>query len=125
MTLAMIGTTVAQLFTINHHDSGFGYTAVGRPLAAACFAIAIGTLLMGAVRTWRYQNAMIRGRALVSGFEIHVIGISVSLVSSLPLPLVVKNRIDVCSFFWSSLAFYSRLIYSRQTFQSPAQKIEG
>lgn len=121
----MIGTTVAQLFSINHHDSGFGYTAVGRPLAAACFVIAIATLLMGAVRTWRYQNAMIRGRALASGFEIHLIGISVSLVSILRLPLVAKNRTDVRSFFWSSLASYSRLIYSRQTLQSPAQMIEG
>ena len=83
MTLAMIGTTVAQLFTITYHDTDFGYTTIGKPLAASCFALAIGTVFLGAVRSWRFQNAMIRGKALASGFEIHVIGLGVGLVSEL------------------------------------------
>ena len=79
--LSMIGTAIAQLFTINHHDAGFGYTLVGKPFATVCYSFSIGTILLGAARCWRQQHAMICGRALSSGFEIHLIGIGVALVS--------------------------------------------
>ncbi|KAF7548651.1 hypothetical protein G7046_g8602 [Stylonectria norvegica] len=80
MQMSMFGTVVAQLFSLKNHDSGFGYTLVGKPLAAVCFIFSIGTLLLGAVRSWRHQRAIIRGKALVSGLEIHIIGIAVAML---------------------------------------------
>ncbi|KAM0441293.1 hypothetical protein ACHAPT_000602 [Fusarium lateritium] len=78
MMMSMVGTLVAQLFTINHetsHGSGLGYFAAGKPLAITCYAFSIGTILLGAVRSWRHQHTMLSGKALSGGFEIHCLGI--------------------------------------------------
>ncbi|KAF4977247.1 hypothetical protein FZEAL_6211 [Fusarium zealandicum] len=78
MMMSMVGTTVGQLFTINHsssHDTGLGYFAVGKPLAITCYAFSIGTILLGAIRSWRHQRTMLNGKALAGGFEIHCLGI--------------------------------------------------
>ena len=72
---ALLGTIIAQLFFLQGQDGGFGYTTVGRPLAAACFAISIVTLLLGAYRTWRHQRAVLHGRVLVRGFETLCVGL--------------------------------------------------
>lgn len=81
--MSMVGTMVAQLFTLHHegyHVHGFGYFVTGKPLALTCYAFSIGTILLGAVRTWRHQQIMMRGKALVGGFEIHLLGICSMLV---------------------------------------------
>lgn len=78
--MSILGTMIAQLFTITHHDAGFGYTLIGKPLATTCFAFSIGTIFVGAVRSWRHQNSMKSGQALTGGFEIHVIGVATFLV---------------------------------------------
>lgn len=84
MMMSMVGTMVAQLFTINQHDSGFGFTMIGKPLATVCFAFSIGTILLGAFRCWRQQQTMLSGKALTGGFELHLIGIGTVLVWALP-----------------------------------------
>jgi uncharacterized membrane protein len=69
---------IAQLFTLSrkgYHTKSFGYFITGRPLALTCYGFSIGTILLGAVRTWRHQRIMMGGKALVGGFEIHVLGI--------------------------------------------------
>ncbi|PTD05591.1 hypothetical protein FCULG_00000229 [Fusarium culmorum] len=76
--MSMVGTMVAQLFTLSHeghHAKTFGYFITGKPLALTCYGFSIGTILLGAVRTWRHQRIMMSGKALVGGFEIHVLGI--------------------------------------------------
>ncbi|KAH6884547.1 hypothetical protein B0T10DRAFT_132155 [Thelonectria olida] len=80
MMMSILGTMIAQLFNITHHDAGFGYTLIGKPLAMTCFAFSIGTILLGAVRSWRHQDHMKSGRALSGGFEIHLIGIGTFLL---------------------------------------------
>ncbi|KAF4963641.1 hypothetical protein FSARC_8346 [Fusarium sarcochroum] len=74
--MSMVGTLVAQLFTLHHegYHAGFGYFVTGRPLAMTCYAFSIGTILLGAIRTWRHQSFMRNGKALVGGFEIHLLG---------------------------------------------------
>ncbi|KAH7375241.1 hypothetical protein B0T11DRAFT_7369 [Plectosphaerella cucumerina] len=72
---AIVGTLVAQLFVLEEGDSGFGYLAVGRPLASLCLVFSICTVVLGAFRAWRHQDAMIRGKALSGGFEIVSLGI--------------------------------------------------
>ncbi|KAI1062884.1 hypothetical protein LB507_005646 [Fusarium sp. FIESC RH6] len=76
--MSMVGTLVAQLFTLHHegyHAQSFGYFITGRPLAMTCYGFSIGTILLGAVRTWRHQRTMMSGKALAGGFEIHLLGI--------------------------------------------------
>ncbi len=48
----------------------FGFYVLGKPLACICQGTAIYTLLIGAFRTWRSQNAIVRGKAISGGFEI-------------------------------------------------------
>jgi hypothetical protein len=79
---AIVGTLVAQLFVLEEGDSGFGYLAVGRPLASLCLVFSICTVVLGAFRAWRHQDAMIRGKALSGGFEIVSLGIICLVVCS-------------------------------------------
>jgi hypothetical protein len=109
--MSMVGTMVAQLFTLHHegyHAHGFGYFVTGRPLALTCYAFSIGTILLGAVRTWRHQQIMMRGKALVGGFEIHLLGICSMLVCY--LWEIMCHVTDVYSSFWCSSLFCSVLM---------------
>ncbi len=68
--LALTGVLVAQLTILQQGDPSLGYSFVGKPLALCCYASAIWTILSGACRVWRYQQALIRGYALPGGFEV-------------------------------------------------------
>ncbi|KAI0601443.1 hypothetical protein F4775DRAFT_450469 [Biscogniauxia sp. FL1348] len=68
--LALTGVVVAQLTLLQQRDTGFGYSLVGRPLSIFCYASAIWTVLSGAFRAWRYQHALVQGKALSGGLEI-------------------------------------------------------
>ncbi|KAK2048182.1 hypothetical protein LZ31DRAFT_78828 [Colletotrichum somersetense] len=73
---ATLGTVIAQLFVIQLSDSGFGYTAIGKPLATACYCFAMCVTLLGALRVWRLQHALLLGKMLSGGFEIMTIAAS-------------------------------------------------
>ena len=79
--LAMRGTLVAQLFTIESKENGFPDASIGKPLATAFYGLATMTVLLGAVRTFRHQSYLIRSKALAGGFEVHTIGIAILFVS--------------------------------------------
>jgi len=73
LALSMMGITIAQLFRLQHSpspDKIFGFYVLGKPLACICQGAAIYTLFIGAFRTWRTQNAMVRGKAISGGIEI-------------------------------------------------------
>ncbi|KAH7156654.1 hypothetical protein EDB81DRAFT_396852 [Dactylonectria macrodidyma] len=89
MTMSMLGTAVAQLYSITEDGLGFGYTQVGKPLATLCFAFSIATILLGAIRSWRHQHSMMGGRALTGGFEIHLLGIGTCLLLLVFLGMMV------------------------------------
>ncbi|KAG5755285.1 hypothetical protein H9Q72_001528 [Fusarium xylarioides] len=76
VAMSMVGTLVAQLFSLQHEGQhqAFGYFVTGKPLAMTCYSFSIGTILLGAVRTWRHQRTMMSGKALVGGFELHLLG---------------------------------------------------
>jgi hypothetical protein len=78
----MVGTLVAQLFSLQHEGQHqeFGYFVTGKPLAMTCYSFSIGTIILGAVRTWRHQRTMMSGKALVGGFELHLLGVCTMLV---------------------------------------------
>lgn len=73
---SMIGVILAQLFRLQHNPTPnptFGYYTLGTPLAATFIAFGILVLLIGAVRFWKCQNALVRGKAVVGGWELLVI----------------------------------------------------
>lgn len=79
----MLGVTVAQLFRLQHSPTPnpiFGFYVLGKPLACICQGAAIYTLLLGAYRTWRIQNAIVRGKAITGGFEIVLLWVGVVVV---------------------------------------------
>jgi hypothetical protein len=39
------------------------------------------SLLLGAYRSWRHQNAIVRGKAIAGGLEVFLMGIGVLMVS--------------------------------------------
>lgn len=81
--ISILGVVVAQLFRIQHaaHPADFGFFVLGKPLAALCQGAAIYCLFLGACRSWRLQNAMVRGKAITGGFELVLLGGGMSLVS--------------------------------------------
>ncbi|KAH8813202.1 hypothetical protein F5884DRAFT_328227 [Xylogone sp. PMI_703] len=83
LALSMMGVTLAQLFRLQHNpqpNTDFGYYVLGRPLSVICQCLAIYVLLVGAYRTWRLQNALVRGKALAGGFEVVIIAVGVFLI---------------------------------------------
>lgn len=55
----------------------------GTPLAACFIIAAIIVLSLGAVRFWRQQSAIVRGKVIAGGWEINVIMIGAILVGFL------------------------------------------
>lgn len=54
-------------------------------MSCICQGTAIFTLIVGAFRTWRLQNAMVRSKAITGGFEIVFLAAGIFLVSNVPL----------------------------------------
>jgi hypothetical protein len=59
----------------------FGFFVLGKPLACTCQGAAIYALMIGAFRTWRNQNAIVRGKAITGGIEIVLLAAGLLLVS--------------------------------------------
>jgi uncharacterized membrane protein YidH (DUF202 family) len=91
LMMAIIGTIISQLFTLEQSDTGFGFSLVGRPLAITCYCFSIGTVLLGAIRASRFQHAMIQGKALSGGFEIATLAIGLVAVSECPSALSLRE----------------------------------
>ncbi|KAF1975128.1 hypothetical protein BU23DRAFT_552552 [Bimuria novae-zelandiae CBS 107.79] len=86
LALAMIGVVTAQLFRLQHSLSpnpSIGYFVLGVPLAASFIVLGMVVLLVGAIRCWRQQSAMVRGKVYAGGWEITGIMVLSVLVSVL------------------------------------------
>ena len=59
----------------------FGFYVLGKPMACICQGSAMYSLLLGAYRSWRHQNAIVRGKAIAGGLEVFLMGIGVLMVS--------------------------------------------
>lgn len=84
LALSFTAIIIAQLFRIQHSfspDRNLGFFVLGVPLAAVCTAAAIVVSLIGFFRFWRQQNALLRGKVRVGGWELILIGILYFLVS--------------------------------------------
>ncbi|KAF1932322.1 uncharacterized protein M421DRAFT_417049 [Didymella exigua CBS 183.55] len=80
----MAGVIIAQLFRIQravHPNPHIGFYVFGRPLSVAFIGMAIFVLLVGTLRFFRLQHALVRGKALAGGWEIIAIMALSALVS--------------------------------------------
>lgn len=99
VAFAMLGIFIAQLFRLQHTlnpGAGFGFFTLGIPLACICTFAAIIIALLGAYRFWRQQNAMLRGKIHVWGWEmaaiaITALGVSTSRVVLAPSSLTLNQ----------------------------------
>jgi uncharacterized membrane protein YidH (DUF202 family) len=76
LALSNAGIVFAQLFSLTSSSSGKGgqpKVKNGLPLAVTFIIAAIVVLLLGAIRFWRQQTAMARGKVWAGGFEITLI----------------------------------------------------
>jgi len=76
VALSTTGIVVAQLFRLQHSynpNLEFGFFVTGIPLAACFIFLAIIVQVIGFIRFWRQQKAMIRGKVLAGGWEINVV----------------------------------------------------
>jgi uncharacterized membrane protein YidH (DUF202 family) len=81
----MIGVVISQFFRLQHSptpSTSFGFYIAGEPLAGCFIVAAIVVVLVGAIRFWRQQSAMVRGKVWAGGWEVYVIMVLSILVSS-------------------------------------------
>ena len=83
ISLAIVGTVIAQLFRLQHSlaPQPFGFYRLGVPLASVCHVAALLMVLVGAQRFRMQQNAMINGRITAGGWEPWIVGVMVLAVS--------------------------------------------
>lgn len=75
----MLGVIIAQFLRLQRSenpDPTFGFFVSGIPLASICIVAAVIVLLLGTIRFWRQQNAILRGKVHAGGWEIATIFVS-------------------------------------------------
>jgi uncharacterized membrane protein YidH (DUF202 family) len=73
LALSMVGVIVAQLFRLQSSElpgGEIGYFVLGVPLAACFIGGSVVVILLGAVRFWRQQTAMVKGKVWAGGWEV-------------------------------------------------------
>jgi len=81
LALSMMGVVIAQLLRLNAVQGPDGMPVGGVPLAGACVAGSLVVVLTGAVRFWRQQGAMVKGKVWAGGAEVWVMWGVVAAVS--------------------------------------------
>lgn len=80
----MTGVVIAQLFYLQRSPNPnltYGFYVIGRPLSATFISMAIVVMLVGTIRFWRVQRALLRGKALMGGWEVLLVMGLCALVS--------------------------------------------
>lgn len=102
ISLAIIGTVIAQLFRLQHSPmpQTFGFYRIGVPLATTCHGAALLMVLVGAQRFRSQQHAMLNGMTRAGGWEPMFIGGLVTLVSPNSAILVERLWTDKLPRSW-------------------------
>ncbi|KAF9699464.1 hypothetical protein EKO04_002257 [Ascochyta lentis] len=97
LILVMTGVIIAQLFRIQRAENPnpkIGFYVIGEPLSVAFIGMAIFVLLVGAMRFWRLQDALVRGKAIAGGWEVFVIMGMSALLLVATFALILAVNID-------------------------------
>ncbi|OQE41928.1 hypothetical protein PENCOP_c004G07434 [Penicillium coprophilum] len=110
--IAMQGVLVAQLFRLQRpltEVDRLSFHEVGIPLSVACHGVAVIVALVGAIRFWRQQNAIARGKVYAGGWELNSVGVLIFavIVATLVLTVIILIQIDL-----SSSALPNRILWS-------------
>lgn len=102
--MATAGVLIAQLYILDESASGSGRKTgaglhVARPLATACFGLALWIITWGTCRYLRFQSALVRGRALSGGFELTLV-LGFSMAVSIFLPCSFSDCSLLIGFLW-------------------------
>ena len=83
ISLAILGTVIAQLFRIQPSatPAPFDFYRLGVPLASICHGSALLLVLVGAQRYRIQQNAMVVGRIKAGGWEPWFVGSIIAMVN--------------------------------------------
>ena len=83
LALSMLAVVIAQLFRLQHSEAPsktLGFFVLGIPLACVLIVAAMLVQVLGTIRFWRQQNAILRGKVHVGGWELNAIGVTVFTV---------------------------------------------
>ncbi|KAJ5170767.1 uncharacterized protein N7500_003550 [Penicillium coprophilum] len=110
--IAMQGVLVAQLFRLQRpltEVDRLSFHEVGIPLSVACHGVAVIVALVGAIRFWRQQSAIARGKVYAGGWELNSVGVLIFavIVATLVLTVIILIQIDL-----SSSALPNRILWS-------------
>lgn len=100
----MTGVLIAQLFRLQHVDDPnpeFGFYVIGRPLSIAFIGMGFLVVIVGAIRFWRLQNGLVRGKAVAGGWEVLVVMGGCGLVSKFACKVCLERCLaDGVQSFW-------------------------
>ncbi|KAJ5486482.1 hypothetical protein N7530_000782 [Penicillium desertorum] len=96
--IAMQGVFVAQLFRLQRPPEKanrlrLSFYEVGIPLSVACHIVAVIVALIGAVRFFRQQDAIVRGKVHAGGWELNSVGFLLFLVVVVTLILTIITSV--------------------------------
>ena len=100
--LTTFSVVVAQLFRLQSQSAAadnFGSYILGIPLAVISAGMAICVTLLGAVRFYRQQHAMSRGKIHVGGWDLNVVGCGTLTVRWVHI-LIGKSVSNWVRWFW-------------------------
>jgi uncharacterized membrane protein YidH (DUF202 family) len=83
LILVMTGVLTAQLFRLQHAanpNAHLGFYVIGRPLSIMFIGMGILVVVIGAMRFWKLQRGLVRGKAHTGGWEILLIMVLTTLV---------------------------------------------
>ncbi|KAL7275962.1 hypothetical protein RUND412_001062 [Rhizina undulata] len=82
LVFAISSVAVSQLMILHHspHPSSFGFYAIGKPLSVTLACCALITIVLGTLRWWRWQQVLLRGKAISGGWELDVLGVGVLFI---------------------------------------------
>ncbi|KAH4966171.1 hypothetical protein HBI24_158780 [Parastagonospora nodorum] len=76
LILVVTGVLTAQLFRLQHAanpSQDLGFYVIGRPLSVLFIGMGLLVVVIGALRFWRLQRGLVKGMALVGGWEVLVV----------------------------------------------------
>ncbi|KAI0088605.1 hypothetical protein BDY19DRAFT_174293 [Irpex rosettiformis] len=92
LTIASTGVALVQLFTLSAETSSKTLEKYSRPLGAVIIIIGLGVLLLGLVRYFLIQNALMGGNYPIARVSIFLISVVMSAITIVVFGIIVGVR---------------------------------
>ena len=97
LVFALTATVVGQLFLLNHKPNpnpAFGFHVIGKPLVSTLVGFALLFSILGWVRWFRWQRALLGGSCIVGGWDVEGLAGGMGLVSLLLFQKKTKKTVS-------------------------------